>query len=71
MKNKRKKPVRKFPENSLAFKAPYSIHEIVEKWVEENEENSSVLLRQALKLGLIEMGLLAPRQSSGTDNEIS
>ncbi len=63
MKNKRKKPTRKFPENSIAFKAPHNIHEIIDRWVEDNDENASVLLRQALKLGLIEMGLLTPSQT--------
>lgn len=66
MKNKQ---IRKYPKRNIVFKAPYKIHEIIDKWVEENEEGRGVLLRKALKLGLIEMGLLTLEQPSEIDNE--
>jgi hypothetical protein len=58
----------RFCKETVAFKPTHEMKEAIDKWVLDNNENISVILRHATKLGLIELGLL---KDNNTTNNIT
>lgn len=54
--------VGKFSNKAINVRVPRKMRKAIDQWGIDNDENISVVLRQALRLGLIELGLL-PNQN--------
>lgn len=58
----------KFSDRAINVRIPRKMREAIDKWGIDNDENISVILRQALKLGLTELGLLPNRNGRSDSN---
>lgn len=62
--------VGKFSNKAINVRVPKRMRKVIDQWGIDNDENISVVLRQALRLGLIELGLLS-NQNGRNDNNLT